>query len=81
MSTKTREEITIEVIGLIERELGVSGIEESHNIGDLSKDSIQLFELLLALQAFYEVEVLYEDIVNLNTVEDIIQYVSRVKYQ
>jgi len=81
MSTKTREEITIEVIGLIESELGISGIEESHNIGDLSKDSIQLFELLLALQAFYKVEVLYEDIVNLNTVEDIIQYVSRVKYQ
>lgn len=46
-------------------------------ITDLSEDSIQLFELLLAFEKHYGLEADYEIVMQLETVSDIVTYVNR----
>ncbi len=79
---KNYSEIAKEVIELMATSLGAnaSAITEESIIADLSRDSIQLFELLLAFEKAYEVETAYEDVVKMHTVRDVIEYVSRIKY-
>lgn len=77
-----RAQIAQEVITLIATSLGTSEsmITEDSVIADLSRDSIQLFELLLAFEKAYELETAYEDVVKMQTVQDVVNYVGRVKY-
>lgn len=79
---KPYSDIIAEVKLLIAETLGrdVTTIHESHAIAELSQDSIQLFELLLAFERQYAIETSYEDVLTLNTVGDIATYVGRVKY-
>ena len=56
-------------------------INESSRLVDISTDSIQLFELLIAFENAYNFEVKYEDAVSLNTVKDIIDYVYKLKLE
>ncbi|MCA9360700.1 acyl carrier protein [Candidatus Kaiserbacteria bacterium] len=77
---KIYEETKIEIINFIAETLGKEAetITPETSINDISDDSIQLFELLLAFEKYYDVETAYDDVVNLNTVEDIIQYTIQI---
>ncbi|QQR64559.1 acyl carrier protein [Candidatus Kaiserbacteria bacterium] len=79
---KPYSDIILEVKFLISEtlECHVDTIDETHLIAELSEDSIQLFELLLAFERKYAVQTSYEDVLTLNTVGDIAQYVGRAKY-
>ncbi len=79
---KSHEDIRQEVYDVIARALRIDsgGITEASVVADLSADSIQLFELLLAFEKHYEIETSYDDVVRLHTVDDIIKYVARIKY-
>lgn len=82
MLTKSYQDIHDEVVSIIAKTLGCSSADmhESSAIADLSADSIQLFELLLAFEEAYKVETTYDDVVRLHTVGDIVAYVARIKY-
>lgn len=43
---------------------------------DLGADSLDLFELVMALEEEYSVEIPSEDLANINTVEDVINYLK-----
>ena len=43
---------------------------------DLSADSLDLFELVMALEEEYEVEIPSEDLAGINTVEDVVNYLK-----
>lgn len=43
---------------------------------DLNADSLDLFELVMALEEEYNVEIPSEDLAELNTVEDVIKYLQ-----
>lgn len=77
---KDYQDLREEVIRLISETLNISPdvITETSAIADLSADSIQLFELLLAFERTYQVETSYDDIVGLRTVGDIVLYIKRV---
>lgn len=81
--SKSVDEIRDEVITIIARVCAVptAQIQETDQIDTLSADSIQLFELLLAFEKFYEIETAYDDVLALETVGDIIAYVRRVVYK
>ncbi len=77
---KEYQDIKEEVIRLISDTLNIpsESVTETSAIADLSADSIQLFELLLAFERTYQVETSYDDIIGLRTVGDIILYIKRV---
>ena len=43
---------------------------------DLNADSLDLFELVMALEEEYNVEIPSEDLAELNTVEDVMKYLQ-----
>ena len=43
---------------------------------DLGADSLDLFELVIALEEEYDVEIPSDDLANINTVEDVINYLK-----
>lgn len=43
---------------------------------DLGADSLDLFELVMALEEEYNVEIPADDLSNLNTVEDVIEFLK-----
>lgn len=49
-------------------------IELTAKLTDLVKDSIQLFELLIRLEDGFGKKVSYEDVANIEKVEDIIEF-------
>ena len=54
-----------------------SEVELSTNFkDDLGADSLDLFELVMALEEEYSVEIPSEDLANINTVEDVINYLK-----
>ena len=54
-----------------------SEVEMSTNFKeDLGADSLDLFELVLALEEEYDVEIPQEDLVSMQTVEDVINYLK-----
>ena len=80
---KDSDEVYTEVKEFIAAHLHLSTqkIEPQSEVVNLTNDSIQLFELLIAFEKHYELEVAYEDVMNLNTVKDIGHYVHVHKYQ
>ena len=55
----------------------VSEVKETTNFKeDLNADSLDLFELVMALEEEYEVEIPSEDLANINTVEDVVNYLK-----
>lgn len=79
---KEFEEIGEEVRKFIARtlEMSLESVTNASTIHELTEDSIKLFELLLAFEREYAVETAYDDIIKMNTVEDIVRFVERVKY-
>jgi acyl carrier protein len=54
-----------------------SEVELSTNFKeDLGADSLDLFELVMALEEEYSVEIPSEDLASINTVEDVINYLK-----
>ena len=76
-SNKRRAEQKMKEI--IADQLGVSEDEvtlEASFKEDLDADSLDLFELVMALEEEYNVEIPSEDLAQLNTVEDVIKYLN-----
>lgn len=48
-------------------------------IEDLSNDSIQLFELIIAFEKVFTTQVPYEDLMSIETVGDIIAYIENIR--
>lgn len=62
---------------IISEQLGVdeSNIELTTSFkDDLDTDSLDLFELIMAIEDKFNVEIPSDDAANLNTVEDVIEY-------
>ncbi|MGN1266770.1 MAG: acyl carrier protein [Dorea sp.] len=53
--------------------------EETSFKGDLGADSLDLFELVMALEEKYEVEIPTEDLEQIATVGDVIKYIEAHK--
>ena len=55
----------------------VSEVQETTNFQeDLNADSLDLFELVMALEEEYNIEIPSEDLAELNTVEDVMKYLQ-----
>ena len=55
----------------------VSEFKETTNFKeDLNADSLDLFELVMALEEEYNIEIPSEDLAELNTVEDVMKYLQ-----
>lgn len=55
----------------------VSEVKETTNFKeDLNADSLDLFELVMALEEEYNVEIPSEELSELNTVEDVMKYLQ-----
>ena len=64
---------------IIAEQLSVSEDEvtlEASFKDDLEADSLDLFELVMALEEEYDVEIPSDDLAELNTVEDVINYLK-----
>lgn len=70
-------DLSARVYRVIASTLGVDAgqIHATAEIEQLADDSIQLFELILAFEQEFQQEVDYSDLMNIRTVEDIVQYV------
>ena len=76
---KNLETALSETISILSKQLNipVENITEVDLISDLADDSIQLFEILTAFENHYHTKVSYEDVVGLETVLDIANYVQQ----
>ncbi len=72
--------VLAETITFIADQLDIppQNITATSNVADLVSDSIKLFELLVAFEQKYQTKVSYEDVVNIHTVDDIVQYIERI---
>lgn len=64
---------------IIEEQLSLDGVEiteETSFKDDLGVDSLDLFELVMAFEEEYSVEIPTEDLENIATVGDIIEYMK-----
>lgn len=66
------KEIIAEQLSVGENEIQVT----SNFKDDLGADSLDLFELVMALEEEYSVEIPAEDLANINTVQDVIDYLK-----
>lgn len=73
------EEIAERIRSIIVEQLGVSMEEvtpEASFIEDLGADSLDIVELIMALEEEYDMEIPDEDAEKIQTVEDVISYVQ-----
>lgn len=76
---RSQEEVRTEVYSVIHKQLpDAKDIRDDSHLSAITQDSIQLFELLLAFEKFYEVETNYEDVAQMETVADVITYVQKL---
>ena len=64
---------------IIEEQLNLDGVEitaESSFKDDLGADSLDLFELVMAFEEEYSIEIPAEDLEQINTVGDIMDYMK-----
>ncbi|MEZ4195561.1 MAG: phosphopantetheine-binding protein [Candidatus Paceibacterota bacterium] len=75
------DKLTAEVVDVISDTLKLAKekITNDTNIADLTADSIQLFELLIAFEKHYGSALAYDEVVRLNTVGDIINYAAKLQ--
>ena len=67
------------VIEIIKEQLNLEGVEiteESSFKDDLNADSLDLFELVMALEEEYEIEIPSEELENLTTVGSVADYLK-----
>jgi acyl carrier protein len=73
------EEITERVKAIIVEQLGVGAEEvtpEASFIEDLGADSLDIVELIMALEEEYDIEIPDEDAEKIQTVKDVIGYIE-----
>ena len=73
------EEVLEKVKGIIVEQLGVADTAvtlEASFIDDLGADSLDIVELVMALEEEYDVEIPSDDLAELNTVGDVINYLK-----
>ncbi len=78
----TSEEITERVKSIIVEQLGVSMEEvtpDASFIDDLGADSLDIVELIMALEEEYDLEIPDEDAEKIQTVKDVINYITSNK--
>lgn len=66
------KELTAENLGVDEANI----TKETSFKDDLGADSLDLFELVMALEEEYDVEIPTEDLEQISTVADVIQYIE-----
>lgn len=73
------EQLKDEIINLLGETLKISRDEITleNKIEDLSRDSIQLFELIHVFEERYGMKVRYEDLMKIETVSDIVAYIQK----
>lgn len=67
------------LIGIIEEQLNVEGMEITEKTSfkdDLSADSLDLFELVMALEEEFGVEIPSEELENITTVGSVMEYLK-----
>lgn len=67
------------LIGIIEEQLNVEGMEITENSSfkdDMEADSLDLFELAMAIEEEFGVEIPSEDLENITTVGSVIDYLK-----
>ena len=70
------------VIEIIQEQLNLEGVtitEESSFKDDLKADSLDLFEMVMALEENYGIEIPTDDLGQLETVADVIDYIQSHK--
>ena len=72
MEFEKLQKIIAEVLNLSEEEIR----PDSTFVDDLGADSLDLFELVMALEDEYNVEIPAEELTDLNTVGDVIEYLK-----
>ena len=75
----TTEEISAKVYAIIADKLGVEPSEitnEASFTNDLGADSLDLFELIMGLEEEFGVEIPTDDLENIQTVGDVINYLK-----
>jgi acyl carrier protein len=73
-----REEITARVKSIVVEQLGVDAekvVPEALFVEDLGADSLDIVELIMALEEEYDMEIPDEDAEKIGSVNDVIQYV------
>lgn len=69
------------VVGIIKEQLSLDGVDvtmESSFKEDLGADSLDLFELILALEAEFDIEIPTEELDNIKTVADAVGLIRRM---
>ncbi len=67
------------LVGIIEEQLNVEGVEitkDSDFKKDLNADSLDLFELVMALEEEFGVEIPSEKLADMTTVGDVVKYMQ-----
>jgi acyl carrier protein len=75
----SQAEITERVKAIVVEQLGVNANEvtpEASFIEDLGADSLDIVELIMALEEEYDVEIPDEDAEKIQTVQDVISYIT-----
>jgi acyl carrier protein len=74
----SKEELVEKIYSVIGTAVGLprDKIQLHTKISDLSEDSIQLFELVLAFEREFGLETKYDDLIKIQTVGDIVSYLE-----
>ena len=74
---KSLETAKAETLSLLAKQLDrpADTIKETDQITNLADDSIKLFEILTAFESHYQIKASYQDVLRLNTVLDIAEYI------
>lgn len=67
------------MIEIIQEQLNLDGVEITENSSfkdDLGADSLDLFELVMAFEEEYGIEIPSEELENISTVGDVLEYIK-----